>query len=712
MPTYKITGPDGSTYQVNAPDGASEADVLAYAQRSFKMAAAPKPEKPFGEQLNDTIHDLPRQLGLTARYGLEGAGGIADMVTSPIRGALNLIPGVDIKPGMGQAAASLLNLPQPQNARERIVGDASRMVAGSMLPLAAGAGLAKNGSGVAQGVGQMLASNPVQQIASAGASGAAGGYTRETGGNDTSQLAASLAAGLAAPLAVNGIQRGATAVARQLSSAAAPSPQQIAQIDITINNALQPSGLSLGDLPAQVAQGIRDDVGKAFRTSDQVSPDAVRRLADYRLTGLTPTAGGLTLDPAIVTQQKNLAKLGINSKDQVAQQLGQTQNANNRALTQGLNGLGAATADDPFAGGEKIIGALDQRNTRAQQLINQEYTAARGTDGRSAALDPHAFTNKANDLLDEALLGGKLPSDVRNLLNKAATGEMPLTVDVAEQFKTRIGDLQRASSDAAERKALGMVRSALNDTPLLPGQQIGQDAIDAFNKARSLNRSWMQIVERTPALQAVRDGIEPDKFVQQFIVGGGGKSNVMDVAMLKNSIKANPEAMDAVRTQIAAFLKQKALGGAADEVGNFSQSAFNKALTSIGDRKLNLFFKPDEINQLKAIGRVSSYEQFQPAGSAVNNSNTAGAGGAMLLDRIASSPLLSKLPFGQQAIAQPLQNITLGIQAGRAMDVPRTLAVPRSPALLGRQGLMVSPAAFIGLDNEEERQRRLLAPGR
>jgi hypothetical protein len=36
-----------------------------------------------------------------------------------------------------------------------------------------------------------------------------------------------------------------------------------------------------------------------------------------------------------------------------------------------------------------------------------------------------------------------------------------------------------------------------------------------------MNREWMQIVERTPALQAVRDGVEPDKFVQQFIVGGG-----------------------------------------------------------------------------------------------------------------------------------------------------------------------------------------------
>lgn len=41
MPKYRITAPDGQSYDVTAPDGASEADLLAYAQRSFKMAAGP-----------------------------------------------------------------------------------------------------------------------------------------------------------------------------------------------------------------------------------------------------------------------------------------------------------------------------------------------------------------------------------------------------------------------------------------------------------------------------------------------------------------------------------------------------------------------------------------------------------------------------------------------------------------------------------------------
>jgi hypothetical protein len=41
MATYEITSPDGQKYRVSAPDGASQDEVLSYAQRSFKMAAAP-----------------------------------------------------------------------------------------------------------------------------------------------------------------------------------------------------------------------------------------------------------------------------------------------------------------------------------------------------------------------------------------------------------------------------------------------------------------------------------------------------------------------------------------------------------------------------------------------------------------------------------------------------------------------------------------------
>lgn len=39
MPKYRITGPDGGTYEVTAPEGATQEDVLAYAQQNYKPKA-------------------------------------------------------------------------------------------------------------------------------------------------------------------------------------------------------------------------------------------------------------------------------------------------------------------------------------------------------------------------------------------------------------------------------------------------------------------------------------------------------------------------------------------------------------------------------------------------------------------------------------------------------------------------------------------------
>lgn len=657
-------------------------------------------EKPkAGEVLNKEIGSIPRQLGLTARAGVEGLGDIADFVATPVRVGLNALGG-NFKPGVGSMIADKIGLPKPETTTEKVANTGARMLVPAGGFIKAGEALQKGGE-VASGVGKMLAANPAMQLTSAASGGMAGEYVKETGGDAPAQFLASMAGGIAAPVAVNAMSRAPQAAmnaSKRFVEAVAPGvvkQSDPAQINVIINNQLKDSGLNMQMLPQHVQSSIRQDVADALNIGSELNGDALRRLIDYRLIGATPRTGNLTLDPVLLTQQKNLAKMGANSKDPSAQLLARAENENNGKLIEGLNGLGANTSQDSYGAGQQIIGRLGAVNDAAKSVINNLYDKARNTAGRSAHLDPSAFSNSANDALDQALLGGKLPGDVRNLLNKVATGEIPLTVDVAEQFKTRIGELQRASSDAAERMALGKVRQSLDNTPLMGGQ--GQDAIDAFNKARRVNAKWMGVVDKTPALQAVRDGVEPDKFVNKFIIGNGSNSSVMDVAQLKNLVKGSPESVNAIKGQITSFLKSKALNGASDEVGNFSQSGFNKALDAIGDRKLKLFFSPEEVAQLKAIGRVASYEQVQPRGSAVNNSNTAGTAIATLLDRIGNSPLLSKIPLGK-VIAEPAQNISVGLQSRNAVNVPASLVMPQQkrPLMLG-----VSPALGVGLLGSE-----------
>ena len=634
--------------------------------------AQPSPEPGFSEKVGEAVRDVPRQAGMFARFGLEGLGNAADFLTMPLRAAYDPIADATGLPragtNLGGMAADRFGLPEPQTGLERVAGDVTRTMAGTGGIAGLAGKVASYVPGVSGKVVELMGSRPDLQMASAAGAGTGGGAVRESGGNEIAQFLGALAGGVAGGATLIAGQKAVGGI-RAIADKLLGSKNLNAQIDETIERAISASGLKLNDLPSNVSYQLRQDIKEALRLG-KLSPDATRRLADYRLIGATPTRANLTLDPAEVTQQRNLAKIGANSQDPSLQRLAQTQNQNNRVLINNLNESGAGV--DPISASEKVIGSLAKSNEAAKGVIDTAYQAARGAQGRSAALDPSKFTQTASDLLDDALLGGKLPADVRNKLNQIASAKMPFTVDVAEQLKTRIGELQRATIDAAERKALGLVRQALDDTPLLEGQ--GQQAIDAFNKARAANRAWMQVVEKTPALQAVREGVEPDKFIQKFLVGSGNESTNKAVFNLSQQIKKDPEAVTAVKGAITNYLKTKALSGATDEVGNFSQSAYNKTISSIGERKLAMFFSPVEVQQLKAIGRVASYEQVQPSGSAVNNSNTATTL-IGFLDRIGR-----KIPGVSELILDPVKGVATNIRASRSLNAPKSLLTKQPEA--------------------------------
>ncbi len=276
---------------------------------------------------------------------------------------------------------------------------------------------------------------------------------------------------------------------------------------------------------------------------------------------------------------------------------------------------------------------------------------------------------------------------------------MPFDVNYAEQLKTRIAALQRATNDGSARMALGTVRRALDETPLISAPQVnpgnlpavpgtvppspatlGQESIDAFNQARQAARQRFGWQESARPIEAALNGAQPDDFVQKFVIRG----TVADAsALAQNAPTAE------VKNAILAHLKDKALNGSADEVGKFSQSAYNKALNQIGDRKLSLFFSPEELQQVRMLGRVASYMQNQPVGSAVNNSNS----GALLLGK--GIDVLYQIPVLGPLAGPALQNINVSLQQRAAQNVlPGLLAAqPRQPM---SSGLLAPAAAFSG----------------
>lgn len=628
----KKQAPEGGNVVVQVP-----ADLFA------DLIPKKQPERSLVERAGDAIRDIPRQVGLTARYGLEGVGQAAELVTEPVAGLMRAA-GIPTK-STGQLATSLadtIGLPAPQTASERVVGDATRMVAGAGGVVGAGRGLAKAGM---QTLGGFLSQQPAAQLTSAAGAGAAGGAVRESGGSEGEQMLGAVLGGLAGAAVPGAVARVANSVKNapgKLADLVNPARNvPVQQLDGQIKIKLEGSGVDWEAIPEKVRQLVRQDVQQALKVGGDLDAAALQRLVDFRTVGATPTRGTVTLDPVQITNEKNLAKMGANSQNANAQKLVSVESANNKALLDNFGRLGADRGADAHALGEQAAGSLQSWLDARKGNVNQLYQAARDSNGRSMALDGASFTRQASQLLDDNLLGHALPKDVERHLNRIAMGEVPFNVDYAEQLKTVIGKLQRGTSDGSTRMALGMVRQALDEvTPATgvvgksgvanPGNlpavrganavaPLEDGAIAAFNKARTANREMMQQIEKVPALKKLWDGdLAPDDFIKRYVLSSSAK--VQDVAELVKVMDASGK--QALRDGVLGQLKAAATGGAQDELAKFSAAGFRRALDQLGDRKLNMLFSKEDVQALKALSRVADYTTHQPVGAAVNNSNS------------------------------------------------------------------------------------------
>jgi hypothetical protein len=717
---------------VNADKAGDVAAATALATEIRRM-------KPSSVQAGEAVNSIPRQIGLAARYGVEGIANTAQIATEPLRYLTDRLTGQTGKTlplgALASRGLDALGLPSPQTADERTVGDATRLLAGggglaaaAGAPLQVGRAVLSSGArelpGMAGRAAELLSSSLPQQFGSAIGAGLAGGASREAGGSPLMQGGAALVGGVAAGMVPGAAGYGINA-GKNFVNSFRPGQQQVIQqrIDQTINVTLQSQGIDPATITPAMRSALREQVQRAMNTGGDLNPQALSRLADYTRLGMTTTRARLTLDPFDVTQEQNASRLAAATGARDAR-LPQIAQENNARLLSTIDDMGGARPADPYGQGNAVAGAIRAQDEALNTTVSGLYRQARDTSGRAADLDRAAFANRVNSLLDEAMVGGALPADVQNKINWIASNAkpqgmhgsipMPFNVDIAEQLKTQIAKLQRNTSDGSARHALGLVRQALDDTPLMPAQQVnpgnlpavpgtvppspavlGQQSIDAFNQARQAARQRFQWQESSPVIRRALEGANADTFIQQNIISRAAGFD--DVAQAARTINANPQAREAVRTAIVQHLKDSVIGkGGTTETGNVSGRGLTAALKDIGDRKLGLFFEPGEVETLKAMARTGSFEVFQPRGSAVNNSNTAAGVGGLLqgLSKYVK-PVANKLPFGEVAISKPLDNLTVSVLQRQAQDLTGGLLMPRQRPPFA-QGLLLPAAAYSG----------------
>lgn len=690
--------------------GTPEFDIVA---RAYKDAKG----EPVSVAAGRGLMEIPRQVGLGARYLIEGVATIPEIVTEPIRRSItdplakalqprsvsDLVTGAQPVQGqpLSKSAADLadyIGLPKPETADERVIGDASRMVISSagLSGAARKAATALEGAGrtVAAKVAGSLGANQGTQALSAAAAGGAGGSVREAGGGPVEQFVAALGAGLAAPLAAMGVQQIANSAGRIVKSF---NPQQV---ELVLQAELAKQGVDWAEIGRKAQLQLVEDAKKAVYSGQPMNPEALARLADYRRIGATPLVGDLTQDPAMITRQRNLSKQLANSSN--GGTLPQIQNENAGKVLSTLESSATSPLDE-YATGQGIIGSVKGTDAAKKAATDALYDTARDSQGRSLPLIGAEFTKRANEALKKNL-APKLGSEVDEILNDITNGKTPLTVEYAEQLKTMLGRKAAAAkaTNGDLAYAYGLVRKALDETPLqgsggptLPGTA-GQASIDAFNKARASAKGHFGWQESAKFVEDAIGGVPPDKFVRTHVIG----SSVDDLTKLKAQIGSDPDLVNGVRKQLVDYIMKR--GRADSKTTTFSGAGLEDGLKAVGDRKLSLFFTPEEIGQIKAAVNVARLSQSQPIGSAVNNSNS----GALILGKVGD--LLGKtadLPFIGPMVSAPAQSLLLKAQAAPMRNIGRALATtaerePNLPAILPISALLAAPSAQARQEND------------
>jgi hypothetical protein len=348
--------------------------------------------------------------------------------------------------------------------------------------------------------------------------------------------------------------------------------------------------------------------------------------------------------------------------------------------------------------------------------------------GGTTPLNRAELINNIDTALARANANAFLPPEIRTMLNELSAGQttingktlpVPFDTNALDNLMTMLATAQRRA-DGNTSKALSLVRKAIDDTDIAPvkkefgGNQLvteaganflqTQDAqagelLAALNKARASHRERMNWQESNKPIEATVNGMEPDQFVRKFVL----KGDVADAAGVAQA--GDPLA---TKSAILTHLKDKALGGKSDETGTFGASTYNKTLSDIGDRKLALFFSPEEIGELKRLGRVAEYTTLQPKGSAVNNSNS----GALVLgagiDALANLAGVSSLGVGASVIVplgkKFMQGTLNAAEQQKALDMGKALSNKIPGLTLGERAVPASVYAGL-LTNPRPRQQ-------
>lgn len=345
------------------------------------------------------------------------------------------------------------------------------------------------------------------------------------------------------------------------------------------------------------------------------TPVVLRRLeGDSLPVPVRLTEGQATGDLVKISNEQNLRGKNPELANRFQQQ--------NQALIENVPAIRERAAPDVYApktidSSQAIIDAYRTLDNERSGAISTAYKALEDANGGTFPVDGAAIARTADTMLAKKLKTEFLSPSIRSQLERFKAGE-PMTFEQFEAMRTNLAaEIRKAerTGDGNAATAASIVREAMEQLPI-QGQAAALKPL--ADKARSLARERFEALRKDPAYKAaVDDTVPADKFFDKYVIGGHNKNvNTMIQTLGRDSL-----AHQHIKAGAINWLSDRA--GIVDGRGNFSQANFNKAVKRLDDvNNFGVIFDPETGLQLKTLGNVANYTQFQPRGAFVNNSNT------------------------------------------------------------------------------------------
>jgi len=345
------------------------------------------------------------------------------------------------------------------------------------------------------------------------------------------------------------------------------------------------------------------------------TPVVLRHLeADSLPVPVRLTEGQATGDVVKLSKEQNLR----GSQPAFAQRF----NEQNAQLVENVPAIRERAAPDVFTtktieSSEALINAYKTLDDARNVDIRAAYKALEDANGGAFPVDAQAIVRNADALLAKKLKTNFVPPEIAADLRTFREGA-PMNFEQFEALRTNLaaeGRKAERAGDGNRAMAVSLIRQALEDVPL-KGEAAGLKPL--ADKARDLASARFTALKKDPAYKAaVDDAVPADKFFDKFVINGVNKN----IRTMVDTLGRDSVAHQHMRAGTINWLSDKA--GIVEGRGNFSQANFNKGLKKLDDVKnFEAIFDPDSQLQLRTLGNVAAYTQFQPRGSFVNNSNT------------------------------------------------------------------------------------------